>query len=148
PPGQETRKYTFKTYDEIMLAALAFFNSDILEEDQPLKLEGRRSLFDRSTDIYDGRPNDPQRAAHNSIYPPVPPKDAGGVDPEKVAASLADVVDPENLPDAKPNGVSNGGTETPTVDQSTKPLAVPGAEDKDKTPQTSTAGSPVPDNLP
>lgn len=75
--GQDTRKYTFKTYDEVLLAAQGYFQPTIFDNSQ--KLRGRRKLIDRSYDLYDGSPNDPTSAAQSEIVlmlspniPPVP----------------------------------------------------------------------------
>lgn len=74
-PGQNTRKYTFKTYDEVLLAAQGYFQPAIF--DNALKLRGRRKLIQRSQDLYDGSPNDPTSAAQASIIslicPLIPP---------------------------------------------------------------------------
>ncbi|KAL8811314.1 MAG: hypothetical protein Q9223_001804 [Gallowayella weberi] len=64
-PGQATRKYFFKTYDEILLAPQGYFQPSIF--DNSLKLQDRRKLIDRSRDLYDGSPNDPVSAAQTAI---------------------------------------------------------------------------------
>ena len=73
-PGQDTRKYMFKTYDEILLAPQGYFRPSIF--DNSWKLQDRRNLIDRSRDLYDGSPNDPGSAAQSEIIvntnPPAP----------------------------------------------------------------------------
>lgn len=73
--GQDTRKYMFKTYDEILLAPQAYFQPSIF--DNSLKMRDRRKLIDRSRDLYDGSPNDPVSTAQSAIIamtaPPLPP---------------------------------------------------------------------------
>ncbi|KAF1812960.1 actin-like ATPase domain-containing protein [Eremomyces bilateralis CBS 781.70] len=63
--GQDTRKYNFKTYDEPMLALMAYFRPQIFNHDD--KLLGRRHLVDRSYDLYDGSPNDPFSIAQSQV---------------------------------------------------------------------------------
>lgn len=63
--GQDTRKYMFKTYDEILLAPQGYFQPSIF--DNSLKLRDRRKLIDRSRDLYDGSPNDPVSTAQSAI---------------------------------------------------------------------------------
>lgn len=74
-PGQETRKYSFKTYDEPFLAVQGFFNPSIF--DNASKLNGRRKIVPPSTDLYDGSPNDPVSSAQSAVValisPPAPP---------------------------------------------------------------------------
>ena len=55
--GQETRKYSFKIYDEGMLAPMGFFRPTIFDNSD--KLEGRRKLIPPSFDLYEGKRNDP-----------------------------------------------------------------------------------------
>ncbi|KAI4202092.1 MAG: hypothetical protein LQ350_002759, partial [Teloschistes chrysophthalmus] len=72
--GQDTRKYTFKTYDEILLAPYGYFQPTIF--DHSLKLKDRRKLVGRSRDLYDDSPNDPVSTAQSAIIamtaPPPP----------------------------------------------------------------------------
>lgn len=64
-PEQNTRKYAFKTYDEVLLATQGYFQPAIF--DNASKLRGRRKLIQRSQDLYDGSPNDPTSTAQASI---------------------------------------------------------------------------------
>ena len=63
--GQDTRKYAFKTYDEVLLAPQAYFQPSIFEHSE--KLKGRRKLIAGSQDLYDGSPNDPVSSAQSAI---------------------------------------------------------------------------------
>lgn len=70
-PGQNTRKYTFKTYDEVLLAAQGFFQPAIFANSS--KLRGRRKLIQRSQDLYDSSPNDPTSTAQAAIISLISP---------------------------------------------------------------------------
>lgn len=72
-PGQDTRKYTFKIYDEVALPTLALFRPDMF--DHSGKLIGRRRLVSRSYDLYDGKANDPTSAAQNEIIRAIAPSE-------------------------------------------------------------------------
>ncbi|TGZ77044.1 chromatin remodeling complex subunit [Ascodesmis nigricans] len=65
-PGTDTLKYSFRTYDEIFLAAMSFYRPTIVPHTH--KFIGRRSVWDRSYDIYDNTPNDPMSTAQAAIY--------------------------------------------------------------------------------
>ncbi|KAL8953941.1 MAG: hypothetical protein Q9222_000228 [Ikaeria aurantiellina] len=69
--GQDTRKYMFKTYDEILLAPQSYFKPSVF--DNSLKLRDRRKLIDRSRDLYDGAPNDPLSTAQSAIIAMIAP---------------------------------------------------------------------------
>ena len=70
-PGQETRKYQFKAYDEPLLAVQGFFNPTLF--DNASKLQGRRKVIGPSTDLYDGSPNDPVSSAQSAIIAEMSP---------------------------------------------------------------------------
>lgn len=67
-PNEPTRKYQFKTYDEVILAPMGFY--DPITFDHSDKLNGRRKLMQRSYDAYDVEiPNDPlSRAQMDILY--------------------------------------------------------------------------------
>lgn len=65
-PEQDTRKYSFRVYNEIYLAPLSHFKPDLVNHDH--KLVGRRRLWERSYDIYDNMPNDPMSSAQAALY--------------------------------------------------------------------------------
>ena len=69
--GQDTRKYTFKTYDEVLLAPQAYFEPSIFDNSK--KLLSRRKLIERSSDLYEGGPNDPASAAQSDIISTISP---------------------------------------------------------------------------
>ncbi|KAK4697780.1 actin-related protein 8, partial [Lecanoromycetidae sp. Uapishka_2] len=69
--GQDTRKYTFKTYDEVLLAPQGYFQPTIFDHSQ--KLNGRHTLIGRSYDIYEGGPNDPVSSAQSAVISLISP---------------------------------------------------------------------------
>ncbi|KAK5989918.1 putative actin-related protein 8 [Cladobotryum mycophilum] len=65
-PNKPTRKYQFKTYDEVILSAMGVFDPAIF--DNSTKLRGRRKLVERSYNSYDvDIPDDPSSAAQMEI---------------------------------------------------------------------------------
>lgn len=65
-PNQPTRKYQFKTYDEVILAPMGFYDPDIF--DNSTKLRGRRKIIDRAYNTYEVEvPDDPLSAAQIAI---------------------------------------------------------------------------------
>ncbi|KAI0128912.1 hypothetical protein BJ170DRAFT_654013 [Xylariales sp. AK1849] len=71
-PNQPTHKYQFKTYDEVILAPMGFYDPALF--DNSAKLRGRRKLIDRSYNAYDVNvPDDPQSAAQLAILALVQP---------------------------------------------------------------------------
>jgi actin-related protein 8 len=71
-PNQPTRKYQFKTYDEVILAPMGFYDPAIF--DNSTKLRGRRKLIDRSYNTYDvDVPDDPTSAAQLAILELIQP---------------------------------------------------------------------------
>ncbi|CAI7597338.1 unnamed protein product [Penicillium bialowiezense] len=69
--GQDTRKYSFKAFDEVHLAPLGVFEPGIFDNEH--KIDGRRTLIDRSVDIYEASPNDPTSAAQSEILTAIAP---------------------------------------------------------------------------
>jgi actin-related protein 8 len=122
--GQDTRKYTFKAFDEVHLAPMGVFEPAIF--DNADKIKGRRTLIGRSVDIYDGSSNDPTSAAQSEILTAIAPP----------------------LPShAKTNGESHVASDvqaTPSRPQ--HPNALSKVQDVDATPRSSVAGSPAPEN--
>ncbi|KIW17170.1 hypothetical protein PV08_04361 [Exophiala spinifera] len=126
-PGQETRKYTFKIYDEVILAPMGLFRPQIFNESG--KLEGRRKLIDKSYDIYDGKPNDPSSTAQAEILT--------SIAPDEVLTTT------KNNP--KTNGVTNGttnGAKEESHNASRRP-SFSNIKEMDATPQPSAASSPA-----
>lgn len=71
-PNQPTRLYQFKTYDEVILAPMGFYDPAIF--DNSAKLRGRRKLLDRSYNAYDVEvPDDPTSAAQLAILALIKP---------------------------------------------------------------------------
>ncbi|KAF7562013.1 hypothetical protein G7046_g2116 [Stylonectria norvegica] len=71
-PNQSTRKFQFKTYDEVILAPMGVFDPSIF--DNSSKLRGRRKLVERSYNAYDVEiPDDPTSAAQLAILALVKP---------------------------------------------------------------------------
>lgn len=119
--GQDTRKYTFKTYDEVLLAPQGYYQPTIFDNSQ--KLKGRRKLIDRSYDLYEGGPNDPVSSAQSAVISLISP--------------LAPV-----------NGQINGETSTLHAAPAPTKLApnlVQKISESERTP-VSTVGSPAPDD--
>ncbi|KAH7162329.1 hypothetical protein B0J13DRAFT_591555 [Dactylonectria estremocensis] len=72
-PNQPTRKYQFKTYDEVILAPMGVYDPAIF--DHSTKLNGRRKLVERSYNAYDvDIPDDPNSAAQLAILALVKPE--------------------------------------------------------------------------
>ncbi|KAL2753368.1 hypothetical protein ACRALDRAFT_1052031 [Sodiomyces alcalophilus JCM 7366] len=91
-PNQPTRKYQFKTYDEVILAPMGFFDPDIF--DNSTKIRGRRKLIDRSYNAYDvDVPDDPSSAAQFGILAHVNPS-LNATTANAPSQSLADVSTP------------------------------------------------------
>ncbi|OGE53496.1 hypothetical protein PENARI_c007G09541 [Penicillium arizonense] len=119
--GQDTRKYSFKAFDEVHLAPMGVFEPSIFDNEN--KIDGRRTLIGRSADIYDGQPNDPTSAAQSEILTAIAP------------------------PLAKINGESPSVADvqaTPSRPQ--HPTAISKLQELEGTPRSSVAGSPVPEN--
>ncbi|RPA77755.1 actin-like ATPase domain-containing protein [Ascobolus immersus RN42] len=134
-PEQETRKYQFKTYDEVMLAPVSLFATTLL--DQSDKLDGFRSLFPRGSDLYDGQPNDPMSAAQASLYPTLPPR---YIEPVPLATIA------NGIGNNAPTATGTDSVSTPAIPATPqRPLPIPMAIDGVSTPRSSIAGSPGPE---
>lgn len=120
-PNQPTRKYQFKTYDEVILSPMGVFEPSLF--DNSVKLRGRRKLVDRSYNAYDvDTPDDPQSAAQLAILALVKP-------------SL----------NSEANGVSQSQEVSTPVKEKANPLSFNGREGLNGTPAGSHAGSPAPE---
>ena len=119
--GQDTRKYTFKTYDEVLLAPQGYFQPTIFDNSQ--KLKGRRKLIDRSYDIYEGGPNDPVSSAQSAVI------------------SLISPIMPTS---SQLNGDSINGQTAPAPPKQT-PTLLQKANEPERTP-LSAVGTPAPDD--
>jgi len=127
-PDQETRKYTFKIYDEVILAPMGLFKPTIL--DNSGKLNGRRKLVEKSYDIYDNKPNDPSSTAQAEILT--------AIAPEEVLTSTTKPTTKANL---TTNGITNGSKED-AFNDSRRP-SFNNIKEMDATPQPSAASSPA-----
>ena len=121
-PGQDTRKYTFKTYDEVLLAPQGYFQPAIF--DHSSKLRGRRTLIPASQDLYDGSPNDPTSLAQAYVL--------SQISPLTVHSSI---------PAA--NNDANGSTATNPIRQPPNPFSKLNEGDR---LSSSAVASPVPDD--
>ncbi|KYK60188.1 chromatin remodeling complex subunit [Drechmeria coniospora] len=121
-PNQPTRKYAFKTYDEVILAPSGLFDPSIF--DNSTKLRGRRKLVERSYNAYDvDIPDDPAPAAQLAILALVKPS----------ITSIA------NGNSQLPHEVSTPSKEKPQFNFIAKGEGING------TPAESHAGSPAPE---
>lgn len=124
--NQPTHKYQFKTYDEVILAPMGFFDPSYFDNSD--KLVGRRKLIDRSYNAYDpDMPDDPASSAQLAILTSIKP-------------SLASIS----------NGVSmNGNADTATPQkEKTNPMNLLSRMDSEvngTSHVTSAAGSPAPE---
>lgn len=71
-PNQPTRKYMFKTYDEVLLAVLGLFRPEIFDNSR--KLRGRRKLIPPSYDQFEDIRNDPTSLAQSRIVSRLAPE--------------------------------------------------------------------------
>jgi actin-related protein 8 len=146
-PNEPTRKYQFKTYDEVILAPMGVYDPAIF--DNSAKLKGRRKLVDRSYNAYDvDIPDDPTSAAQLAILALVQPSITSNVN--GFAQSQPDVSTPmkEKGPflfgkDGGANGTpmgSHAGSPAPEGASTPVPPFIFGAKDKDGV----NGGSPAP----
>jgi actin-related protein 8 len=124
--GQDTRKYMFKTFDEPMLAPLAFWYPGVL--DHSAKLAGRHTVVDRSYDLYDGTPNDPYSIAQSAAQ-------------AWTSQWLPGIIAPA-APEPIPTPLV---TATPSKPKPFNLLSRLPHDDAESTPRSSVAGSPAPD---
>lgn len=130
-PSEYTRKYHFKTYDEVILAPMGFCDPSIFDNSD--KLNGRRKLIDRSYNVYDPEiPDDPMSAAQLNIIRSIKP-------------SVAVITKPS------PNtttAVEGAALSTP-MKEKPNPFSFLSRLDSEAqgTPGTSHAGSPAPEGM-
>ncbi|KAF8461901.1 hypothetical protein BDZ91DRAFT_367047 [Kalaharituber pfeilii] len=132
-PDSDTKKYSFKCYDEVMIAPMGYFSPQLFDHSE--KLQGRRSLLERSYDIYDGKPDDPISTAQLTLYQSPRPSSNGN---------------------ASVNGgaTESGGTPanpvfmTPAKGPALNPFSHINFETSAATPRSSVAGSPAPEGTP
>ncbi|KAI9823125.1 MAG: hypothetical protein M1819_001508 [Sarea resinae] len=121
--GQDTRKYTFKVYDEVILAPMGYFKPSIFDNSE--KLRGRRKIIERSYDLYDKSPNDPVSSAQTAIC-------------REIAPSLV-------RNDAAPDTDGISGNFVASTPSKQPPGLASRLNDLDNTPRSSVAGSPAPE---
>ncbi|KAH9906163.1 putative chromatin remodeling complex subunit [Xylariomycetidae sp. FL2044] len=123
-PNQPTYKYQFKTYDEVILAPMGFYDPVIF--DNSTKLRSRRKLVDRSYNAYDvDYPDDPMSAAQAGILAQIKPSvqsNANGLNP------------------------SDPNLATPSKEKS-QPFNFLSRGDLNGTPSGSNAASPAPEGM-
>ena len=71
-PNKPTRKYMFRTYDEVLLAILGLFRPEIFDHSR--KLRGRRKLIQPSYDQFEDVRNDPTSLAQSMIVSRIAPE--------------------------------------------------------------------------
>jgi actin-related protein 8 len=71
-PDQATKKYQFKTYDEVLLAPQGLFDPTLFDNSR--KLNGRRKLIGPSMDQFDDFRNDPISEAQSTIITSISPE--------------------------------------------------------------------------
>ena len=124
--GRDTRKYTFKAYDEPHLAPMGYFQPSIFDDGH--KLKGRRTLLSRSVDIYDGQPNDPVSASQSEVLAALAPPSANGHANGESSSYHPSLLDVQSTPS-----------------RSQQLTAVSRVQEVEATPRSSVAGSPMPD---
>jgi len=127
-PSEYTRKYNFKTYDEVILAPMGFYDPSIFDNSD--KLDGRRKLIDRSYNVYDPEvPDDPISAAQLSILGAIKPSAAAVTRPTPSAA------------------INESGAVSTPMKEKPNPFSFLSRFDSEAqaTPGTSHAGSPAPE---
>ena len=152
-PDQDTRKYSFKIYDEVMLPSVGFFKPELFNNAD--KLNGRRKLIDLSYDIYDGKPNDPTSKAQLEILSAIapaellnPPPRANGVPHITNGTHAADGTPAPDAPSSRRpsvnhlNGLTEGSTPQPSAASSPARRATPSG-----TPGPDDASTPLPGHL-
>ena len=70
-PGQSTKKYHFKTYDEVLLAPQGLFDPTMFDNSR--KLRGRRKLIEPSVNLYEDVRDDPTSEAQSWIVNSIAP---------------------------------------------------------------------------
>ncbi|KAI8963974.1 actin-like ATPase domain-containing protein [Daldinia sp. FL1419] len=111
-PNQPTREYTFKTYDEVILAPMGFYEPAIF--DNSAKIRSRRKLIDRSYNAYDvDVPDDPVSAAQTAILALIKPSvvsNANGFPTSSLDPNVATPMKEKSQPFNFLRGDLNNGT--------------------------------------
>ncbi|KAI1467289.1 actin-like ATPase domain-containing protein [Daldinia caldariorum] len=111
-PNRPTREYSFKTYDEVLLAPMGFYEPSIF--DNSAKIRSRRKLVDRSYNAYDvDVPDDPVSAAQTAILALIKPSvvsNANGFQPSSLDPNVATPMKEKSQPFNFLRGELNNGT--------------------------------------
>nr|POF13144.1 putative actin-related protein 8 [Quercus suber] len=141
---EETRKYSFKIYDEGMLAPMVRFFTETFTKSQLTgkqgffrptifdhsdKLTGRRKLIPRSVDLYNRHPNDPMPAAQMAVV------------------AYTDKNVPSAVMAIQPKPGRPLGTPLVPTPHKQRPSGIPAhLNGEEGTPRSSVAGSPPPED--
>ncbi|KAK9470957.1 uncharacterized protein V1510DRAFT_237530 [Dipodascopsis tothii] len=124
-PGRLTQKYTFKIFNEVMLAPMGYFFPDVFENAG--KLRARNTLFEKSTDLYDLSLNNPYSEAQVALYAQYTPSP----DPGLLHTTPAATAPPSGLSTPRPAGragaLSQSHEDTPTAETPADGPAQPAA---------------------
>jgi len=160
-PNQPTYKYHFKTYDEVILAPMGFYDPAIF--DNSTKLRGRRKLIDRSYNAYEVEvPDDPSSAAQTAILALIQPSVASnaigsGGPPNDISTPSKDKPQPFNfLARGEANGTpATSNAPSPAPEGASTPVPAPyifGGKDitngGSPAPSGRNGGTPAPPNGP
>ncbi|KAK5087223.1 actin-like protein arp8 [Lithohypha guttulata] len=142
-PRQDTRKYSFKIYDEVALPSLTLFRPELF--DHKGKLDGRRRLISKSYDTYDGKANDPTSTAQGEILkalvPPEPVPEALKPRPNGINGLVRDETDSRRPSIARIQELENG---TPTPSGASSPIRRATPPIDNGTPRHTENGTPMP----
>lgn len=152
-PNEPTKKYAFKTYDEVILAPMGVYDPSIF--DNADKLRGRRKLVDRSYNPYENdMPDDPASSAQLAILALVDPS---LLEDKRAAQPLPDVATPSkdktHYSSFKENGAgtpmgSHAGSPAPEGSGTPAPFVFSagkeGAADSPAPTGSRATGTPVP----
>lgn len=143
-PNAPTHKYTFKTYDEVILAPMGFYEPEVF--DNSAKLRGRRKLIERSYNAYDvDIPDDPPSAAQLAILALTKPlinqiPNGMGIPPE-MSTPVKEKANPLNSLFAQNGTPGTSKAPSPAPDGASTPIPPPFVFGKDS---ANGNGSPAP----
>ncbi|KAI0007807.1 actin-related protein, ARP8 class [Xylariaceae sp. FL0662B] len=148
-PNQPTYKYQFKTYDEVILAPMGFYDPSIF--DNSTKLRGRRKLIDRSYNAYDvDMPDDPTSQAQTAILALIKPSvnsNANGLQPtssDPFATPSKEKMQPNFLSRGDLNGTPAGSNAASPAPEGTSTPVPPAFHFGANGGTVTASGSPAP----
>ena len=155
--NKPTQHYLFKAYDHIILAPLCLYRIEALG-DVTYKVAGRRSIIPRSSDLYDGSPNDPISTAHNEVLAQSPKNtDAAALGANGVNGTVTATKASDNKLTFPPNPFEKSTAAALKPDSTPKPAASPGEDANTPQPgdahtpaidgQTTAASNPIEDQI-